>query len=330
MSDKPGYLYATARIRALELSLVNTDRIERLLAAKTNEELIPILNECGYVNVQLASIYDIEHTILSQRLSTYELVDKLVEDKNITDVLRIKYDYHNIKVIIKSQDTTDSNLFIESGRLAPQSLEVIIRESDYFKLNTVMSKAIIAAREVLSRTGNPQYSDFLLDSACFKEMQDTAEKTKSKFIKDYVKLLIDINNLRSFIRCYKMQKGSDLLKNALFEGGDIDTAKLISSIDDANFKAEIIYAMTHLENAATIGDFALNTQQSLTFFEKTCDNVIMEYLKSAKYISFGEQPVFAYLAVKEAEFMTIRTILTGKLAKVNSDTIRERLRSTYV
>ena len=38
----------------------------------------------------------------------------------------------------------------------------------------------------------------------------------------------------------------------------------------------------------------------------------------------------AYLAAKENEFTAIRILLTGKLAGLEPDTIRERLRDAYV
>lgn len=330
MPDETDFLYATARIRALEMTFINSDRMERMLSAKTNEEAASVLTECGYGDVNITSSDDIERIILSQRLKTYELVGQLVADRNILDVFKVKYDYHNIKAIIKSGGGDFHDLLIESGRIETKLLEDVIRESDFYKINAITGAAIVDSKEILSRTGNPQFSDFVLDRAAFTEMMQIAVKTNSNFIINYVKLLIDVNNLRSFIRCSRMRKGSDLLKNALFEGGEIDISLLLAAVDDAAFKAESIYALTKLENAATVGDSALNGEKTLTIFEKVCDDVLVDYLKGAKYVPFGEQPVFAYVAAKESEFMAVRTIFSGRLAKVNTDLIRERLRKAYV
>lgn len=330
MSNNTDYLYATGRIRSLELGLLNDERMERMLLAKTNDEALKVLTECGYGDVLLTSLADIDSVILSQRQKAYELIGTISVDKNLFDVLKIKYDYHNIKVIIKSMDKEYAHLFIASGRINPEQLDTIIRESDYFKLNTTMSKAVIEAKEIIARTNNPQLSDFILDHASYLEMKAAAEKTNSKFIVGYVKLLVDVNNLRAFIRCSRMNKGSDLLRYAIFEGGDIDISKLLTAVDDAEFKAESIYAMTDLDNAATIGDSALGGEKSLTVFEKICDNALMEYLKKAKYVPYGEEPIFAYLAAKESEFTAVRTILSGRLSNVSTDIIRERLRNAYV
>ena len=50
------------------------------------------------------------------------------------------------------------------------------------------------------------------------------------------------------------------------------------------------------------------------------------YLAQARRIPFGEQAVIGYLYARESEFTAIRTILPGRMAGLEGDTIRERLR----
>ena len=69
---------------------------------------------------------------------------------------------------------------------------------------------------------------------------------------------------------------------------------------------------------------------SLTAFEKACDNALNAYMQKAKYIPFGEQPMLGYVSAKDNEFTAIRIILTGRLADLPADVIRERLRNAYV
>ena len=69
---------------------------------------------------------------------------------------------------------------------------------------------------------------------------------------------------------------------------------------------------------------------ALTDFERLCDNALTAYLTQGKRVAFGEHPLIGYLYAKENELTTIRIILTGRLAGLDSDTIRERLRESYV
>ncbi len=59
-------------------------------------------------------------------------------------------------------------------------------------------------------------------------------------------------------------------------------------------------------------------------------DALTDYLKSAKYVAFGEQPMIAYIAAKENEFTAIRTIMNGRFAGLSADMIKERLREAYV
>ena len=69
---------------------------------------------------------------------------------------------------------------------------------------------------------------------------------------------------------------------------------------------------------------------SLTAFERECDNALTAYLAAARRIHFGEGAVIGYLYAKELEFTAIRAIFAGRAAGLDGETIRSRLRETYV
>ena len=50
----------------------------------------------------------------------------------------------------------------------------------------------------------------------------------------------------------------------------------------------------------------------------------------AKSVPFGVEAVISYLAAKEIEFTAVRIIMSGRMAGIGGDTIRERLREAYV
>ena len=67
-------------------------------------------------------------------------------------------------------------------------------------------------------------------------------------------------------------------------------------------------------------------------FEDTMPEALVYVVKREInfHIPFGEQAVVGYLYAREAEFTAIRTILSGRMAGLDADTIRERLREAYV
>ena len=67
----------------------------------------------------------------------------------------------------------------------------------------------------------------------------------------------------------------------------------------------------------------------MTAFELACDNAVNTFLSDAKFVSYGCEPLAAYLAAVEGEITAARMILTGRLAGIAPQVIRERLRDLY-
>ena len=84
-----------------------------------------------------------------------------------------------------------------------------------------------------------------------------------------------------------------------------------------------------LQEAAALGN-ATSKGGRQTAFEKACDNALNNYLRQTQMTPFGDSVVVSYAAARENEITAARIILSGRLAGVSADTIRERLRDAYV
>ena len=143
-----------------------------------------------------------------------------------------------------------------------------------------------------------------------------------------MRLSIDSGNLRSVVRAARMGKGPDFLRRVLLPEGNVTTDPLLAAGAGAADLAGV-FAHTYLTAAAQEGAEAMRGG-SLTQFERLCDNALTAYLSQGKRVAFGEHPLIGYLYAKENELTTIRIILTGRLAGLDAETIRERLRESYV
>ena len=81
--------------------------------------------------------------------------------------------------------------------------------------------------------------------------------------------------------------------------------------------------------AAELGDEAAKGG-SLTAFEKACDDAVLRAAGAARRVPFGVEVALGYLAAKEAEWTAVRTVLSGRMAGVPAEALRERLREQYV
>ena len=85
-----------------------------------------------------------------------------------------------------------------------------------------------------------------------------------------------------------------------------------------------------LSSAGELAAATLGGSGSLTAFERACDDALVRYLQRARRTPFGPEVIVGYLSAKEVEFTAVRTILSGKLAGLDAEDIRARLRLSYL
>ncbi len=326
--NKEDYLYISSLLRAREPRMLNRDKAERMLDAPNVEDAAKMLTDSGYEDMSQMTVKQIETALSDRRAAVFHELESLVPDTAALDLFRLKYDYHNAKVLIKSEamHRNDASLLSGSGRIAPEAMQKRFQEDRLRDLPGELGSAAEEGRTLLNRSANPQLSDFLLDKAYFREMNALAEALDSDFARGYVALLADSTNLRSAVRILRMGKDIGYLQEALVSGGSVSQERLIQGISGEGLAS--VFGGTALYKAAQLGAEAVSGG-GLTAFELACDNAVAGYLSDAKLCSFGEESVIAYLAGTENELTAVRMILTGRLAGVPSDTIRERLRDLY-
>jgi len=323
------YLFISTYLRSREKNLLTAARMERMIDAPTADEAGKVLQEIGYGEFSATSDRELGQALAREREALFQDLYRYVPDKAVVDVFKVKYDYHNLKALLKAQamGIDGERLLLDAGRVPAASLERAVREGDFDSLPETLRKAAKEAHEVLGATGDPQLSDFVLDRAYYEEMLSSARSTRSDFLVRYVQATIDAANLRSAVRTLRMKKGGDFLKKVLFEGGTIPVDSILSAALGGNL--EELYRTTELKVAAEAGAEAVRGGD-LTRFEKLCDDAVTTFAAGAKRVPFGVEAVIGYLVAKEIEFTAVRIIMASRMAGIDGDTIRQRLREAYV
>ncbi len=324
------YIFLTTRVRSLENNMLTRERKEAMLETGRMDDAARVLQECGYGEVTASSLQSLEQSLTAERQKTFDEIAFFVPDQLILDVFRVKYDYHNVKVLLKAmvQGIDGSSLLTEAGRVPLRVIQKGVQQSELIGMPSKLQDAIVEAREVLAATKDPQMADAALDRAYYAEMFNLAEQVGSKFLDGYVRISIDAANLRSIVRTGRIGKGVEFLRSMLFSGGNIDINRIVETVA-SGASLEDFYSTSVLREAAAAGAAALQGG-GLTRFEKLCDDAVSRYLSTARYVPFGEQPVISYLASKETEYTAIRIIMTGLISGLDPEIIRERLRDVYV
>lgn len=323
------YLAISARIKAMETGLLTRERMEQVLEARSDEEAVKILQECGYPELDARSPEAMDAALSAAREATLSDVLDGAPDPRYIDIFKLKYDYHNIKAVLKAaaMNVSPDSMLMDMGRVPASLLKEAVLTGRLEELPEGLAAAAAEAREILDSTRDPQLSDIALDRRCYQEMARVAEETGSAFLAGYVKIQIDAANLRSLVRTARMGKSGEFLKTVLLEGGDIGEDAVAAAGNSGALQE--LYGPTALQAAAEAGTEALRGG-SLTAFEKLCDDAVTAAAGKAKGVPFGVEAVIGYLVAKEIEFTAVRIIMSSRMAGIEGDTIRERLREAYV
>ncbi|NLB33167.1 MAG: V-type ATP synthase subunit C [Tissierellia bacterium] len=326
------YLFSTARVRSVEKNMLTRERAEKMIDAKTTEDALRVLDDCYYGSGDAINVDDYEILLTEEHKKTYDFITSIAPELDYFKMFLYPYDYHNLKVIMKSEylGIEASNILINTGSIDVKNLKYSVKERDFLALTENMGNALKEIIEDFPKTNDPQIIDIILDKYCYDEMLKSAKSTNNQFIIDYVRMQIDAINIKSYVRLKKMNKSWDFFTKIFLDGGKIYEQIFIKNFDDPFDKfAENLLAYDFKE-VFIEGTEALQETNKFTILEKLLDNKIIEHIKYAKYVPFGIEPLVGYLIGKDNEIKIARIILAGKTAGISPELIKERLRETYV
>ncbi len=332
--DRMDFTHAVARMRVMEKRLLNKNKIERLLESGSPEEILKVLQETTYGEYisNLDSVYDYEKILRSELINLYINLYKISPIKEVVDIMSVKYDYHNIKVLLKAKALRKdlSNILIPIGTIPLDTLKTSIISGELKPLSKEMEEVISKVEEQFNKTLDPQVIDTLLDKYMFSDMLERANAMEIDFITRYVKESIDITNIKTMLRVIKQKKDGRFLEGILIPGGEVHSKIFIEGIN------ETLESFMKKISKTPYGEVLLSildgyTEASdISSLDALYDNYIMEHTKDARKVNFGPEPIIGYIIAKETEIKVIRIIMVGKINKVSVEVIRERLRELYV
>lgn len=332
--DEMQFSQVIPRLRVYETKLLDKSKLDRMIDSHSASEALKVLQETEYANimtnVKRAEDYEL---ILSEELKRlFTMMYDISPEKSLIDLMSIKYDYQNIKVILKGMFLKEdlSYLLVNVGTIDSIKLKNLIENNDFRDLNPIMKEAIEETILKFEETKDPQILDIILDKYMFKQLVQIKNKIDDTFVDKYVKALIDSTNIKTLLRVKKQNKGREFFASVIIEGGSLDKDKLLGMLNDAVENIITKLAFTDYAEFVRTGIEYFTKTNSVSMLEKLVDNYIMKIMKDAKIIPFGVEPIIAYIYAKETEIKIIRIIMVGKLNNIAAEVIRERLRDIYV
>lgn len=328
------YLDIIPRIRVYEKKLINSTVFSRMLDLDRIEDVFKLLSETSYgenisdeINISnYSKVLSLEFAKLFKNLKD------VFNDERLLELFLKKYKYNNLKFMVKAKflnaDLADRLFDIEGFN--NDFIYSSIRSEDFSSLSDEFSKLVKMVCEDFNDNRDPQRMDIIIDKSMFSSLVKISDEIKDNFLCKYVEILIDVFNVKTLFRFKKLNLDKKLFEGVIVSGGNISLNSLKTIFLEP--KENILNRLSSVNMFRNIKDGIENylANDNLNILDKELDNYLMEYLKNAKIITTGLAPIIGYINAKENEIKNIRIILVGKINNVNTESIRGRLRKSYV
>ena len=196
--------------------------------------------------------------------------------------------------------------------------------ADFSALSPEMRAAGEAAFDALRTSGDGQLCDIRIDTAALAATRRAGRESGSEILARYGELTVAVADIKTAARCAKLGKPRSFIREALVECGTLAVDRLALAAGEG---AEALY--TYLANTE-YAEAVPALRKSAAAFERWCDDLMMDSIRSQKTVSTGIGPLAAYLLARECEIKSVRMILSGQLNRLPAAAVRERLREMYV
>ncbi|MFQ5905693.1 MAG: V-type ATPase subunit, partial [bacterium] len=183
--------------------------------------------------------------------------------------------------------------------------------------------------EAFQASGNLRHVDITVDNSEHQHRLALAYQSSNQFLINLLKLKADVHNILTLCRVKWLGEGYRLFESAALGDGFLEEERLRSAFQEPWEAIPSRFAVTPYAQIIEAGSSDLATTGSFSRLEKAADDYMMGFLKLTKTVTFGLEPLVAYLLVRESEMKSIRMIMVGKLYRIPAQRIKERLPITF-
>jgi V/A-type H+-transporting ATPase subunit C len=316
------YIYAVARIRSQEQRLLSGSFYEQLLAAPDEAACLRLLSERGWEAAEGSP----EAMLKTESEKTWRLLGELVKDPSVFDVFRYAADYHNLKAAVKESGLNPKlpGVFRDDGTVPAETFEKAVAERDMTLLPERMQHCAQEALDTFLKTQDGLLTDCIVDRAALCDILRAGEASGEEILRQYAELTVVTADIKIAVRAQKTKRDRKFLERSLAPCKTLDIG-LLTDASQLGF-ADICAYLEKTDYAGAVPEL----KKSQAAFERWCDNVLLRAIRPQIHNPFGLGPLAAFALARESEIKTVRLILAGKRNGLAADTIRERVRETYV
>lgn len=328
--EKTDYAYAVARIRALETKLIATAGLNILLSAP-KERISPL-----FLEIVSLPVSDTHHPLgLLKNLeaaytATLNLVKSLILEDEIKKLISLKYDYELLKLIVKEEmgrEVTVSPELTKRSNFSYEGLKSLLERGKVSEVGETMLETYIHLKNLKDLRGT--LIDHACDTSYFTGLFKILDAYRNNFIRNYFVLMVDAINIVTMMRLKLRGMKRATFRERYIPFGSIELSCLEQGFDLSLDGFIVKILLSPLSSILKKVGKTEDEEGHIAQVEKHLEEGLMQYLKASIGVTFGVEPLLAYLWFKEIELKNLRTILITKTQDVPTEEIGKHLRGFY-
>jgi V/A-type H+-transporting ATPase subunit C len=314
------YEYAAATISVMSSKMLTSAQVRKIYEAKDFRESLILLLDTGYggnLSIDQIANEEIDYVIREQLKLSREMIWKITPEPELTSIFFLPVDAHNMKTLLKARlmgiDAPD--VLLNGGIFDTDKLREEVLNKNYIDLPPILRRTMEEIEVDLQREVEPSKFSAKIDGAVFEYSKSIIDKADHKgFIKDYISLIADFNNVRSVIRARALKWDASKLKYFLLVGGSIDHKVLLEALETPleQLSGKLNRGPDGKIIAYAIDEYA--TTRDIPLIKKRIDQAILNLLSKEKWNTFSLGFIANYLVGREAEAKALRLIFGAKRA----------------
>jgi V/A-type H+-transporting ATPase subunit C len=322
------YAYAVGRIRALEMRLLGKQRLDRLAEARDMEEALRLLADTVYaMHLEEVEESGYEAFIRNEERRLLDLVDSLSLDPETSDILRLIYDFHNLKVSVRERISGRDlgHLYVDLARFEPEIIRAALRSESIEALPGLLLGPASEAVEIYSKSHDLSLVDTIIDKHMYARFLTVATAYGSLFIEALVRAWIDLANVRIFLRARFLKMESRTLPELLIEGGSVRLTDFTEAFGLPLEEVLQRFTFSPYRRVIEQGGLGVEGEESFVPLERATDEHMVSFLRLARYFTFGLEVIVAYGLRKRNELRLLKLVLAAKDRGLGPEAIKERI-----
>lgn len=276
---------------------------------------------------------EIGRALIVELRKTYDLLHHIAPEKELIDLFRRRYDFHNLKALLKAKATgaPPNGSLMNLGTYDTEKLAAAVTDEAYRFVPEYIRQTALDAVAEYERTERLFAVSYVCDRSMWSHLLSKALQFGNRLVIDLFREYIDLANVKAFIRIKEFAEDRELLERYHIPGGSYPLSFFIRYMDE-----QLSLFLSHLEktdakrHVLSEGLRMWPEDKSFWRLEAATDNFILHRFYQMRMKLFSIAPLLYYLLRKESDAKLIRTILKCKMIGMERKEIEERVRFLYV